>query len=212
MSDGSGPNLRGSYASYDQSTALWRTYQGCLFEGWETFSETWPSSGTMRNGAVYPLPPWVLPISESGSSLWPTPDTQNHRDGTKVRNAEKQGRTPGTKWGMSLHHAVARWPTPTSRDWKDSMGTVPPSRRTPSKQTLGQRVAHLRVWPTPSGGTREGTVSGGHPGLGGGSGNRQKLYTMLGKEEGKKMCCQSLNPNWVEWLMGFPIGWTDLED
>ena len=22
----------------------------------------------------------------------------------------------------------------------------------------------------------------------------------------------SLNPNWVEWLMGFPIGWTDLKD
>jgi hypothetical protein len=21
-----------------------------------------------------------------------------------------------------------------------------------------------------------------------------------------------LNPEWVEWLMGFPIGWTDLED
>jgi hypothetical protein len=22
----------------------------------------------------------------------------------------------------------------------------------------------------------------------------------------------SLNPQWVEWLMGFPLGWTDLED
>ena len=21
----------------------------------------------------------------------------------------------------------------------------------------------------------------------------------------------SLNPNWVEWLMGYPVGWTDLE-
>jgi DNA (cytosine-5)-methyltransferase 1 len=21
-----------------------------------------------------------------------------------------------------------------------------------------------------------------------------------------------LNPNWVEWLMGYPIGWTDLKD
>jgi hypothetical protein len=21
-----------------------------------------------------------------------------------------------------------------------------------------------------------------------------------------------LNPQWVEWLMGYPIGWTDLED
>jgi len=22
----------------------------------------------------------------------------------------------------------------------------------------------------------------------------------------------SLNPQWVEWLMGYPIGWTDLKD
>jgi hypothetical protein len=21
-----------------------------------------------------------------------------------------------------------------------------------------------------------------------------------------------MNPEWVEWLMGFPIGWTDLKD
>ena len=22
----------------------------------------------------------------------------------------------------------------------------------------------------------------------------------------------SLNPQWVEWLMGYPVGWTDLQD
>jgi DNA (cytosine-5)-methyltransferase 1 len=34
-------------------------------------------------------------------------------------------------------------------------------------------------------------------------------------EEKKKMTAGhggSLNPTWVEWLMGFPLGWTDLED
>jgi hypothetical protein len=36
-----------------------------------------------------------------------------------------------------------------------------------------------------------------------------KLYKKLGKEEGKKLGCQSLNPSWVEWLMAWPIGWTD---
>jgi hypothetical protein len=35
------------------------------------------------------------------------------------------------------------WPTATTRDWKDSTSTVPPSRANPSKQTLGQRVAHV---------------------------------------------------------------------
>ena len=30
-------------------------------------------------------------------------------------------------------------------------------------------------------------------------------------EEGKQIS-GSLNPQWVEWLMGYPEGWTDLED
>ncbi len=25
------------------------------------------------------------------------------------------------------------------------------------------------------------------------------------------MATQALNPDWVEWLMGWPMGWTDLE-
>lgn len=26
-----------------------------------------------------------------------------------------------------------------------------------------------------------------------------------------EVCGGTLNPDWVEWLMGWPIGWTDLE-
>jgi len=83
-------------------------------------------------------------------------------------------------------------------------------RKTITSLQVMVKAVEARMWPIPSAGTREGTISGGHPGLGGGSGNRLKLYNMLGKEEGKKMCSQSLNPYWVEWLMGFPLGWTDL--
>ena len=72
----------------------------------------------------------------------------------------------------------------------------------------GGRPARSYVnWPTPS--SNSGT--GGAVGLAGGSGNRKRLYDMLGEEEGKKMGCQSLNPNWVEWLMQWPIEWTDLK-
>jgi site-specific DNA-cytosine methylase len=31
-------------------------------------------------------------------------------------------------------------------------------------------------------------------------------YAILSREVGG-----SLNPTWVEWLMGYPLGWTDLE-
>ncbi len=64
----------------------------------------------------------------------------------------------------------------------------------------------VNIWPTPAG----PNDTGGAVGLGGGSGNRKKLYKMLGYEEGKKMMCGTLNANWVEWLMGFPITWSVL--
>ena len=60
--------------------------------------------------------------------------------------------------------------------------------------TLGQYVA---VFPTPSvtdpkGSSREGQRRG-----------QLSEAVAIGGQ---------LNPTWVEWLMGFPLGWTDLED
>jgi len=56
-------------------------------------------------------PPAPENPSTSGKSqeLWPTPDTQNHRDGT-VRRKDSYG-----SHGVSLHHKIAEtenWPTP----------------------------------------------------------------------------------------------------
>ena len=114
------------------------------------------------------------------------------------------------------------WPTATTRDWKDTNATVPPSRTNPSKQTLGQRVAHVGLlsqaslnmngksqesWPTP----RANKV---HPEIT--EENREHLANRrkanleediaghCGKATGK------LNANWVEHLMGLPVGWTQL--
>jgi hypothetical protein len=120
--------------------------------------------------------------------------------------------------------AAKNWPTATTRDWKDTNATVPPSRANPSKQTLGQRVAHVGLldqanlsttgksqgsqqWPTP----RANKV---HPVIT--EENREQLANRkkanleeeiaghCGKAQGK------LNPDWVEQLMGLPVGWTDL--
>lgn len=66
----------------------------------------------------------------------------------------------------------------------------------------------VKLWPTPSANNQSGGVTG----LNGGSGARAKLHAMVGREEGLKMAGGQLNPQWVEWLMGFPIGWTDLGD
>ena len=38
------------------------------------------------------------------------------------------------------------------------------------------------------------------------------LQTIVGLSVGWKPGDGHLNPTWVEWLMGFPIGWTEIED
>jgi hypothetical protein len=56
--------------------------------------------------------------------------------------------------------------------------------------------------------------------LGGGSGGMDRIEVLylegkISAEERRAMRAGNggkLNPKWVEWLMGFPLGWTDLED
>jgi hypothetical protein len=71
----SGPNTPELLAKYDRDTSSWRTSQLCLDLEWALFSETWPRSGTMRNGIAFLLPT-LVPITfeiESGLSDIQTP-------------------------------------------------------------------------------------------------------------------------------------------
>ena len=40
---------------------------------------------------------------------------------------------------------------------------------------------------------------------------RRNLDERVGEDARKKLCSGSLNPAWVEILMGFPLGWTDVD-
>ena len=85
-------------------------------------------------------------------------------------------------------------PTPNARDWKDSQTAG--NRKSPG---LGV-VAH---WPTPR-----------TKGMCGGTGSWVLLNKNTTVEEARLMGAGNggqLNPTWVEWLMGWPVGWTDLK-
>lgn len=139
-----------------------------------------------------------------GQMMWPTPtasdaDARQAKAGTCYVTANRTLRRrnkDGTTSNMGLSGQM--FPTPTVADskraWNFGRGEGSP--------TL---AGFVKSWPTPS----SNNVTGGATGLGDGSGNRKKPYAMLGETDGKKMDYQSLNPYWVEWLMGFPIGWLD---
>jgi hypothetical protein len=89
-------------------------------------------------------------------------------------------------------------------------GLSPTPRSEDSEQTGGHLgkpdtlTAAARMWPTSTAVTDTG---GAALCKWGGARSREKLRTMVSSEEFNG----SLNPTWVEWLMGYPTGWTALE-
>jgi hypothetical protein len=72
-----GGNSTASFARYDLATSLWRTSQLCFTGELAEYLETWPTSGTMRNGICYKLPTSDSHINANGSLLLPTPTTSD---------------------------------------------------------------------------------------------------------------------------------------
>jgi hypothetical protein len=103
--------------------------------------------------------------------------------------------------------ASGSWPTPTARDHKDT-GNL---SRVPENSLLPRVVQRREGWPTPTArdrhtyakvkrGARSTVETGGGTPL-----------VMAVSPGGPPDRGGQLNPTWVEWLMGFPTGWTDLE-
>jgi len=202
----SGGKCTGLLARYDLNMSLWRTPQCSLLAGLDVFLETWPRSGTMRNGWCWERTTWAPRMRESACGYllsnpplglamkFATPQARDFRTG-EARRWEDPARS------RNLNDQIAKFPTPTSRDWKDS-GSSQGNRKSPNLGTIASR------FPTPR-----------TKGMCGGSGAFQKMKALEAKgiitpDERKQMTAGSggqLNPTWVEWLMGWPLEWTDLK-
>ncbi|AFU20713.1 DNA methylase [Mycobacterium phage Goose] len=76
-------------------------------ERWVEFSETWPTSGTMRNGRLSPLEPSEPRTSASESSSSPALPTPSARDW--------KGHNPNRGGGLDLPGAIKLLPTPEAK-------------------------------------------------------------------------------------------------
>lgn len=188
-----------SFASWNQDLLCWKTSQRCLLEGWETFSGRWPRSGTMLNGTVYRQQPLVRRISAIGSSSFvTTPTVKNSIRSEAFRN----GRTPNPA------ELAAFCPTPTAGDAKNSRNATA-NRQPGSRHNSGTTLCdYVTLYPTP-------TATDGNKWNNSSNDDRRKrgqsIRLSSEPDESGKVIGGRLNPQWVEWLMGFPIGWTDLE-
>jgi hypothetical protein len=192
-----GEKWRGSLARWDRDTSSWRTPQTSLLAGLDVFSETWPRWGMMRGGECSALSMPAHLTSGTGYGFganWPTPD---------ARDAQPEGLEAGrrrmAKYSTcGLQTAVKLWQTPVADDAVERKAGKWNSRGEPKLS------AQVKLWPTPTAVTNTG---GAALCKWGGSGARAKLRTMVSDAE----LNGALNPMWVEWLMGWPLGWTDLQ-
>ena len=194
----SGPRSGVSFAKYDQATSCLRTSQAC-FPGMEVpisreYSVSWPRWGSMRNMELWERTTPVLRTSASGSGFWPTPvahDTGRTPEAHMARTMARSRYKPD-----SLAVMVKMMPTPTARSYGTNQGGAA-GRTGPIRPSL-ETMARRRLWPTPiaSDGTRGST----------GWVNHGKRGHQLPESAGGP-----LNPEFVEWLMGWPRGWESLE-
>lgn len=187
----SGMNSTGSSKKSGRATRSSKMSQPFALEDWTKFSGHSLRSGMMQSGIVYPLPPLVPLTKGTGSGFWRTPNARE-KGGGEYKDPEKILKRWQAGHQINLSEQVKLWPTPTV-----CRGSMFFENNWMERNSVSLASA-VYLYPTPT-----------TDGLNGGSSGRKTAKAMgiqVSKENGQ------LNPTWVEWLMGFPTGWTDLSN
>jgi hypothetical protein len=168
---------------------------------------TWKRQDIKPGLQIYVLRGSPRPISETDTSLWPTP-TQPGGGQRVPKGTSITGVTPNGKQrtvGIQTMLAIVKWPTPTSRDHFPAH--TPEYIHSKRKQghgmsNLNDLAAALTCWPTPTVITNTG---GAALCKWGGTRSREKLRGAVGDT----VLNGALNPEFVLWLMGYPPEWAN---
>jgi hypothetical protein len=148
--------------------------------------------------------------NRESSDNWQTPNVEDAaRTGSKEawKEYEDEKRTTQCRLRNQIHND--NWATPQASDHIEGARTAPTS----NQKCLGRDMN--RTWPTSRASDAEGgriTTEETNEGF---RSKREKSGQYFGAKlrdavEMKKPTQAKLNPNWVEQLMGLPVGWTQL--
>jgi len=188
--DHGGPNARDSKGGITHLSAqvMWPTPHG--------FSKDGKSNGPSGNELGFAV----------NRALWPSPADRDYRsescgnDFAMTRNSESRGKP--LSWAVT-------WPTPQASEARQGLQI----RREGKKGTQESLSTVVKTYPTPS--TEDYKIDGPKvlsriftPEMKT-SDQRLRNFVVAGEEQTQR--AGRLNPDWVEWLMGWPVGWTSLE-
>jgi hypothetical protein len=209
------------YSAQQLPTLTWNSVRGVweragmvnlLCEHSELFSETWPTSGMMRNGQVFELQTQAHLTTDSECSSLPTLSAATEpgwtvqpvdRDGNPTDNPNERWYHPET--GRLLQKGVTQvlkannlMPTPMSRDYK---GDTAPHERNGIVQTdsVERAIFHSGEITETNWGKFEPAIRRWEQVLG-------RPAPAPTKPDGKDGA-HRLSSEFTEWMMGVPAGW-----
>jgi hypothetical protein len=185
-----GSNFGGSLANFDPVSCCWRMFQASFLSEQPEFLPTLPKWVMWDEQALYPLVTSERRTNESVGGAWPTPRARDYL----AWGEEAAARRQDLYSTMDLGNAVKQWATPNTRDWHSQGAGMNPKAHSVALSTMVEK--DVKAWATPNSADAIGTHGGGQS---------RSLRTDTHGQGGQ------LNPDWVETLMGLPIGWTSLD-
>src|ERR1700690_1639939 len=185
------PNPAGCLVKMFLESSIWNSTECFL---------TWKALATPRGRWCFQLAPWTQDTDETVFGLWPTPTAAEAAH--SGRNVAK----PGSQYHLVVAVKDRMWPTPRAAN----PGSRPNGKggRVLEEEVQiseGMRTRGSKLLPTPR--AADGTKGIRTPE----GGAKEKLPRKNGQDLPTTVGGR-LNPNWVEGLMGYPIGPTDLKD
>lgn len=169
-----------------------------------SFSGRLPKWGTYSNGAIWPLQTLGHPTAVPAGSVWPTMTANTGEHPGQIKHK------PGQQLRLSQAVHSTHWATPSSSEPQlarragqgqhilTKNGTVRRLNPDGTQSNLG--LSAQVNWAIPT--KQDGENNAGPSQF---LRNSQPLNVQAAGKAGAK-----LNPDWVESLMGFPIGWTNI--
>jgi hypothetical protein len=219
-----------TYPDSSPATGMnWQTRQTSLFGNRECqmYSGSWPAAGMTRNGIAYRLPRSVPRISVTGPLSLPT--LRSSERGSYQRDREREGERLTLMGRVKFRTLNARDGTARASDPEKRIAQghqpglhdqirFPPTLHGSDGKSGAQRQKKRGMGGSHHGGNLAGFLPTlqAHDSVKGNAKRFRKDGTKHGAANLKMKSADSdggpLNPAWCEWYMGFPIGWTELED
>jgi hypothetical protein len=222
-----GKKWQESLAKLDQNTLLWKIPQCSLLEDLAQSLEIWPKWGSMRSGECYPQPMLERTTKESEFGYWLTPTATaisgRSQKAMEYRTKQRESQGHNTVQPGNLAEQVIYSGKIPCKDMKNPTWPTPVSSPSVTSQTVGATLDLMnsrergqgtlmeavvkRMFPTPQASDNRDRENMSNPSIQRriAKGKQIMLSQSVDQNSGQ------LNPPWVEWLMGWPLGWTDLK-